>query len=96
MRLLQKSLAAGLAIAIAGTLAPANASTCRPHHVRHTQVSAHVSVVTQWRAPVYRAASVRPYDFYVPTRVVRCYPARAVVQDQVGFTAAIVPLGRCG
>jgi hypothetical protein len=39
---------------------------------------------------------VPDYAYYVPTRVFRCYPARQMVEDQVGLVVGYVPLGTCG
>jgi len=61
------------------------------HHARILDSHLHL----KRPAPAYYAAPPG-YAYYVPTHVFRCYPARAMVRDQVGFTAGYLPLGTCG
>ena len=96
MRLVTKSLgvalSAGLAFGMTGSVY-ANGSA--RHHHRHAVVRVHAKAP----APVYPHAYryvVPDYAYYVPTRVFRCYPARQMVEDQVGLVVGYVPLGFCG
>ena len=95
MRFLMKSLAVGLGASLALEMtgsAYANGST--RHHHRPVVVRVH----TQAPAIVYGHdyGYVPDYAYYVPTRVFRCYPARQMVEDQVGLVVGYVPLGTCG
>jgi hypothetical protein len=56
----------------------------------------HVHAKVPAAAYAYTYGYVPDYAYYVPTRVFRCYPARLMVEDQVGFIAGYVPLGTCG
>ena len=92
MRLLNKSLTvslvAGLTIALT---APVYAHGPARHHAR----AVHVHVYP--KGPVPASYGYPPeYAYDLPPRVFRCYPARAMVRDQVGFVAGYVPLGTCG
>jgi hypothetical protein len=75
------------AVVILAVPAQANGTS---HHPRHVSKTVHVKV----RAP-YRHY-VPEYVYYVPTRVYRCYPARQMIEDQVGFVAGYAPLPFCG
>jgi hypothetical protein len=81
----------------------------RPAHARaHAKVAAkvairahrhaHIRVHAKWPTAAYPYAYgyVPDYAYYVPTRVFRCYPARQMVEDQVGLVVGYVPLGTCG
>jgi hypothetical protein len=81
-------LIAGLTVALA---APAYANGTARHHARILDSHLHL----KRPAPAYYA-DPPGYAYYVPTHVFRCYPARAMVRDQVGFTAGYLPLGTCG
>lgn len=98
MRLVTKSLAValsgGLALGMAGS-AYANGSTHRHHrHHRHVIVRVHAKMPAAVHPYAYQY--VPDYAYYVPTRVFRCYPARQMVEDQVGLVVGYVPLGTCG
>jgi hypothetical protein len=58
----------------------------------------HMRVHAKWPAAAnpYAYGYVPDYAYYVPTRVFRCYPARQMVEDQVGLVVGYVPLGTCG
>jgi hypothetical protein len=93
MRFVTKSLAVALSAGVAlgmTTLAYANGSA--RHHYRHVHVRAHAI----GPALPYPYGYVPDYAYYVPTRVFRCYPARQMVEDQVGLVVGYVPLGTCG
>jgi hypothetical protein len=96
MRSLMKSLAVGfgafLALGATGS-AYANGSM-RHHHSRHAVLRVHVKPPAIVYPHAYRY--VPDYGYYVPTRVFRCYPARQMVEDQVGLVVGYVPLGTCG
>ena len=81
-------LIAGLTVALG---APAYANGTARHHARTLHSHLHL----KRPAPAYHAYPPG-YAYYMPTHVFRCYPARAMVRDQVGFTAGYVPLGTCG
>jgi hypothetical protein len=110
MRLVTKSLAVALSAGVAlGMTAPAYANGSTRHHRqanaripakvatyahRHAHTRLHAKVLV---APdPYAYGYVPDYAYYVPTRVFRCYPARQMVEDQVGLVAGYVPLGTCG
>jgi hypothetical protein len=67
--------------------------TARGHH-RHLIVRVHAKAPAAVYPFAYRY--VPDYAYYVPTRVFRCYPARPMVEDQVGLVVGYVPLGTCG
>jgi hypothetical protein len=82
------SLLAGLVV---GPTAPVYANGTARHHAR--AVHSHVHL----KRPITAYYAYPPeYAYDVPTHVFRCYPARAMVRDQVGFTVGYVPLGTCG
>ena len=92
MRYPRKSLRVSLIASLVLVLsAPAYANGTGRHHARtlHAHVYIKGPVTTYYGYPA-------GYAYYVPTHVFRCYPARARVRDQVGFTAGYVPLGACG
>jgi hypothetical protein len=94
MHLQNKALRLGLATILAGSIAglsaPADAKT-RFHPAGKT----HVRILHPAAYP-YAYIPGYAYDYVVPARVFRCYPARLQVEDQVGFIAGHVPLGTCG
>jgi len=97
MRFLAKTLivapSAGLAL---GVTASAHANGwARHHHHRHVHMRVHAYVPAPYPHP-YAYRYVPDYAYYVPTRVFRCYPARQMVEDQVGLVVGYVPLGPCG
>jgi len=95
MRIVTKTLgvvlSAGVALGMTAS-AYANGSAHHPH--RHVVKRVHAKM------PVaiypYAYGYVSDYAYYVPTRVFRCYPARQMVEDQVGLVVGYVPLGSCG
>jgi hypothetical protein len=92
MRFPRKSLSASLIAGLAvGLTAPAYANGTARHHAR----TVHTHVYLKRPASAYYGYPPG-YAYYVPTQVFRCYPARAMVRDQVGFTAGYVQLGTCG
>jgi len=95
MRFGMKSFTLGLAATVALSITgPAYANAAARHHHRHVTVRVHTTAPAVVYAPVYRY--VPGYAYYVPTRVFRCYPARQMVEDQVGLVVGYVPLGTCG
>jgi hypothetical protein len=111
MRFVTKGLAVALVAGLAaGLTLPANANgsshdgkpraekrahakTAALAH-RHMHVRVHAKVAPAPYPYAYRY--VPDYAYYVPTRVFRCYPARQMVEDQVGLVVGYVPLGTCG
>jgi hypothetical protein len=85
---LSSSLMAGLTLALA---APAYANGTARHHAS----APHSHIDLKRPAPADYAYPPE-YAYGLPPRVFRCYPARALVRDQVGFVAGYVPLGTCG
>ena len=84
-------LIVGFAAAIALALpAQANGSS---HHPRHVSKKVHVKAGVPYPP---RRHYVPEYVYYVPTRVYRCYPARQMIEDQVGFVVGYAPLPFCG
>jgi hypothetical protein len=111
MRFVTKGLAVALVAGLAAGLtlpAYANGSSRdgkpRAEKRAHTKAAApfhrqmHVRVHAKVAAAPYPYAYryVPDYAYYVPTRVFRCYPARQMVEDQVGLIVGYVPLGTCG
>jgi hypothetical protein len=95
MRFGMKSFTVGLTATVAlSVTGPAYANGATRHHHRHVVVRVHTTAPAVVYAPVYRY--VPGYAYYVPTRVFRCYPARQMVEDQVGLVVGYVPLGTCG
>jgi hypothetical protein len=111
MRYLTTSFAAALSTGVAlGMTASAYANGSTRHDHRHAQTRAHTKVAAPAHRHVhmrvhakgpaapypYAYGYVPDYAYYVPTRVFRCYPARQMVEDQVGLVVGYVPLGTCG
>jgi hypothetical protein len=93
MRSLRKSLIiSSIACLAVGLAASAYAKGQVRHHLRPVHARAHLKAP----APPYVYGYVPDYAYYVPTRVFRCYPARQMVEDQVGLVVGYVPLGPCG
>ena len=111
MRFVIQGLAVALVAGVAaGLTLPAYANGSTPHPRRHAHVGVHGKVVApvhrhphmhvhpRMRAVAYpyTYGYVPDYAYYVPTRVFRCYPARQMVEDQVGLVVGYVQLGTCG
>lgn len=96
MRFVTKSLAGALSAGLAlGITASAYANGSARHQHRHVHMRVHAKVPAAY-AYGYGYGYVPDRAYYVPTRVFRCYPARQMVEDQVGLVVGYVPLGTCG
>jgi hypothetical protein len=112
MRCVTKGVAVALAAGLTASLTlSAYANGSSPDSKPRAERRAHAKAVAPAHRPIHvrvRAkmapATVYPhayryvpdYAYYVPTRVFRCYPARQMVEDQVGLVVGYVPLGTCG
>jgi hypothetical protein len=95
MRVVTKALGAALSAGLTlGITVPADANGSAHRH--HRQAVVHVQARTQASVYPYAYSYLADYGYYVPTRVFRCYPARQMVEDQVGLVVGYVPLGTCG
>ena len=96
MRLVKKSLTRAILVAALAGPALIPGPAFAKARIHHATANVSVRVNVNVRAPVYPYAYVPDYAYYVPTRVFRCYPARLMVEDQVGLVVGYVPLGTCG
>ena len=98
MRFVTKSLAGALSAGLAlGITASAYANGSARHQHRHVHMRVHAKVPAAYAYGYgYGYGYVPDRAYYVPTRVFRCYPARQMVEDQVGLVVGYVPLGTCG
>lgn len=93
MRTTTKSLGLLVSFAAAVSLAVPAFANGTNHHPRHVYKKVHVKARVPYPP---RRLYVPDYAYYVPTRVYRCYPARQMVEDQVGFVVGYTPLPFCG